>query len=132
MRFAAQKIVDSGNKKVMLTERGTMFGYEDIVIDYRGIIEMQKTGFPVILDITHSLQIPNQSTGISGGRPEMIETIARAGIAVGVDGIFVETHPDPAEAKSDGSNMLKLDLLENLLSRLVQIRQTILKFETKK
>jgi 2-dehydro-3-deoxyphosphooctonate aldolase (KDO 8-P synthase) len=131
MQFAAQKIVDSGNKKVMLTERGTMFGYQDLIVDYRGIVEMQKTGFPVILDITHSLQIPNQSTGISGGRPDMIETIARAGIAVGVDGIFVETHPNPAEAKSDGANMLNLDLLENLLIRLVQLRQTINKFDSK-
>jgi 2-dehydro-3-deoxyphosphooctonate aldolase (KDO 8-P synthase) len=128
IKYAVQKVVESGNKKVMLTERGTMFGYQDLIIDYRGIIEMQKTGFPVILDITHSLQVPNQPSGISGGQPELIETIARAGIAVGVDGIFVETHPDPAEAKSDGSNMLKLDLLEKLLTRLVQIRQTIIKF----
>jgi 2-dehydro-3-deoxyphosphooctonate aldolase (KDO 8-P synthase) len=132
MQFAAQKVVDSGNKNVMLTERGTMFGYQDLIVDYRGIIEMQKTGFPVILDITHSLQVPNQSSGISGGRPEMIETIARAGVAVGVDGIFIETHPNPADAKSDGSNMLKLDLFEELMTRLVQLRQAIIKFDLKK
>ena len=129
MQFAAQKVVDSGNDTVMLTERGTMFGYQDLIVDYRGIIEMQKTGFPVILDITHSLQVPNQSSGVSGGRPEMIETIARAGVAVGVDGIFVETHPNPADAKSDSSNMLKLDLFEELMTRLVQLRQAILKFD---
>jgi len=129
MQFAAQKVVDSGNDNVMLTERGTMFGYQDLIVDYRGIIEMQKTGFPVILDITHSLQVPNQSSGVSGGRPEMIETIARAGVAVGVDGIFVETHPNPADAKSDSSNMLKLDLFEELMTRLVQLRQAILKFD---
>ncbi len=132
MQFAVQKVVESGNRNIMLTDRGTMFGYHDIVVDYRGISEMQKTGFPVILDITHSLQVPNQSSGISGGKPEMIETIARAGIAVGVDGIFIETHPNPSEAKSDGESMLKLDLLENLLTRLVEIRRTIIKFEKTK
>lgn len=131
MQFAAQKVIESGNKKVMLTERGTMFGYHDLVVDYRSIIEMQKTGFPVVLDVTHSLQIPNQSSGIAGGRPDMIETIARAGVAVGVDGIFIETHPNPAEAKSDGANMLELDLLEDMLTKLVQIRQTVLKFNSK-
>jgi len=125
MQFAAQKVVDSGNNNVMLTERGTTFGYQDLLVDFRGIPEMQKTGFPVILDITHSLQQPNQSTGVTGGRPDLIETIARAGIVVGVDGIFIETHPNPAKAKSDGANMLQLDLLENLLTRLVKIRQTI-------
>jgi len=128
MQFAAQKVVDSGNKNVMLTERGTMFGYQDMVIDFRGIIEMQKFGYPVVLDITHSLQQPNQPSGVSGGRPDLIETIARAGVAIGVDGIFVETHPMPAEAKSDGANMLQLDLLENMLVRLVEIRKTINKF----
>jgi 2-dehydro-3-deoxyphosphooctonate aldolase (KDO 8-P synthase) len=105
-----------------------MFGYQDMVVDFRGIVEMQKFGFPVVLDITHSLQQPNQPTGISGGRPDLIESIARAGIAVGVDGIFVETHPNPAEAKSDGANMLRLELLENLLVKLVEIRKTINKF----
>jgi 2-dehydro-3-deoxyphosphooctonate aldolase (KDO 8-P synthase) len=125
MKYVAQKIADTGNSKIMLTERGTMFGYQDYIIDYRGIPEMQKFGYPVVLDITHSLQQPNQSSGVSGGRPDLIETVARAGIAVGVDGIFIETHPNPAEAKSDGANMLKLDLLEDLLTKLVKIRQTI-------
>jgi 2-dehydro-3-deoxyphosphooctonate aldolase (KDO 8-P synthase) len=128
MKFAAQKVVESGNKKVMLTERGTMFGYQDLIVDFRGITEMQKLGYPVVLDITHSLQRPNLSDGTSGGRPEMIETIARAGVAVGVDGLFVETHPSPVEAKSDGANMLKLDLLEGLLTKLIEIRKTILQF----
>ena len=128
MKFAVQKVIDSGNKHIMLTERGTMFGYHDIVVDFRGIMEMKKLGFPVILDITHSLQQPNQSSGISGGRPDLIETIARAGIAIGIDGIFVETHPNTSEAKSDGANMLKLDLLESLLTRLVALQQTVNKF----
>ena len=128
MQFAANKVIESGNKKVMLTERGTTFGYQDLVVDYRGIIEMKKTGLPVVLDITHSLQQPNQSSGVSGGKPELIETIARAGIAVGVDGIFLETHPEPSSAKSDGANMLNLAYLEDLLSKLVKIRQTILNF----
>jgi len=126
MQFAANKVIESGNKKVMLTERGTTFGYQDLVVDYRGIIEMKKTGLPVVLDITHSLQQPNQSPGVTGGKPELIETIARAGIAVGVDGIFLETHPEPSSAKSDGANMLNLAYLEDLLSKLVKIRQTIL------
>jgi 2-dehydro-3-deoxyphosphooctonate aldolase (KDO 8-P synthase) len=128
MQFAAQKVVDSGNKNIILTERGTMFGYQDMVVDFRGIIEMQKFGFPVVLDITHSLQQPNQPTGVSGGHPDLIETIARAGVAIGAEGIFVETHPNPAEAKSDGANMLRLDLLENLLVKLVEIKKTINKF----
>jgi len=128
MKFAAQKVIDSGNPNVILTERGSMFGYHDMIVDFRGIIEMQKSGLPVVLDITHSLQQPNQPSGISGGRPDLIETIGRAGIAVGVDGIFIETHPNPAEAKSDGANMLKLDLLEDLLVKLIAIRQTINKF----
>lgn len=128
MQFAANKVIESGNKKVMLTERGTTFGYQDLVVDYRGIIEMKKTGLPVVLDITHSLQQPNQRSGVSGGKPELIETIARAGIAVGVDGIFLETHPEPSGAKSDGANMLNLAYLEDLLSKLVKIRQTILDF----
>jgi len=125
MQFAVTKILESGNKNVMLTERGTTFGYQDLVVDYRGIPEMQKMNVPVILDITHSLQQPNQSTGITGGKPELIETVARAGIAVGVDGIFIETHPNPGIAKSDGANMLRLDLLEGLLEKLVLIKQTI-------
>ena len=128
IQFTANKVIESGNEKVMLTERGTTFGYQDLVVDYRGITEMKKTGLPVVLDITHSLQQPNQSSGVSGGKPELIETIARAGIAVGVDGIFLETHPEPSSAKSDGANMLNLDYLEDLLSKLVKIRQTILDF----
>lgn len=129
MRFAADKVISSGNDKVILTERGTMFGYQDYIIDYRGIIEMQKTGLPVVLDITHSLQQPNQETGVSGGKPELIKTISRAGIAVGVDGIFLETHPEPSNAKSDGLNMLKLDKLEQLLTNLVKIRRCISELE---
>ena len=125
MKFAADKVKDSGNDHVMITDRGTMFGYQDLIIDYRGIPEMQKLGYPVILDITHSLQQPNQSSGVTGGKPEMIETIARAGIAVGVDGIFIETHPDPANAKSDGANMLNLNYLEKLLKNLVEIRSVV-------
>lgn len=125
MKFAVDKVRESGNNNVFLTERGTTFGYQDLVVDYRGIPEMQKNNCPVILDITHSLQQPNQASGVTGGQPQLIETIARAGIAVGVDGIFVETHPDPANAKSDGANMLQLDLLEGLLTRLVQIRSVV-------
>jgi 2-dehydro-3-deoxyphosphooctonate aldolase (KDO 8-P synthase) len=126
MKFAVNKIIDSGNNNVMITDRGSMFGYGDMIVDYRGIPEMQKFGHPVVLDITHSLQQPNQSSGVTGGKPELIETIAKAGIAVGVDGIFIETHPDPANAKSDGANMLMLDNLEALLTKLVTIRQTII------
>lgn len=118
MKFAAQKVADAENKQIMLTERGTSFGYQDLLIDYRGIPTMQKIGYPVVLDITHSLQQPNQTSGVTGGRPELIETIAKAGIATGVDGIFIETHPEPALAKSDGANMLKLDCLESLLKKL--------------
>lgn len=125
MKFAVDKVIESGNKKVMLTDRGSMFGYQDLIIDYRGIPEMQKFGKPVILDITHSLQQPNQSSGVTGGKPDLIETVARAGIAVGVNGIFIETHPDPAKAKSDGANMLHLNYLENLLSKLVKLRKTV-------
>lgn len=125
MKFAVDKVIESGNNNVMITDRGTMFGYQDLIIDYRGIPEMQKMGFPVVLDITHSLQQPNQSSGVTGGKPELIETVAKAGIAVGVDGIFIETHPEPARAKSDGANMLKLDYLEKLLTNLVLLRQTI-------
>ena len=128
MKFAVDKVAESGNKNIMITDRGTMFGYQDLIIDYRGIPEMKEFGYPVILDITHSLQQPNQPSGVTGGRPELIETIARAGIAVGVDGIFIETHPDPANAKSDGANMLNLKYLEKLLTHLVKIRKTITSF----
>ncbi len=125
MQFAVNKVRDSGNNKVMLTERGTTFGYQDLIVDYRGIPEMKKNNCPVILDITHSLQQPNQNSGVTGGQPELIETIAKAGIAVGVDGIFIEIHPEPAVAKSDGANMLQLGLLEELLVKLVKIKQTV-------
>lgn len=125
MQFAAQKVVDAGNNNVMLTERGTTFGYTDLVVDYRGIPQMQQFGFPVIMDVTHSLQQPNQTTGVSGGLPALIETIAKAAVAVGTDGLFIETHPEPAKAKSDGANMLQLDLLEGLLTRLLRIREAI-------
>lgn len=125
MQFAAQKIVETGNPNVMLTERGTTFGYQDLVVDFRGIPEMQTFGFPVVLDCTHSLQQPNQTSGVTGGMPQLISTIAKAGIAVGTDGIFIETHEDPTVAKSDGANMLKLDLLEDLLTSLVRIREAI-------
>ena len=126
MKFAVEKVKQSGNENVMLTERGSMFGYQDLIVDYRGISEMQKNKVPVILDITHSLQQPNQASGVSGGQPELIETIAKAGIAVGADGIFIETHPDPENAKSDGSNMLHLDLLEDLIEKLIRVRNAII------
>lgn len=125
MRFAAEKVQEEGNPHVWLTERGTTFGYQDLIVDFRGIPVMQSFGCPVVLDCTHSLQQPNQSSGVTGGRPALIETIARAGVAVGVDGLFIETHPNPAEAKSDGANMLPLDRLSGLLDRLVRIRQSI-------
>ena len=125
MQFAVQKVRDSGNDKVGIIERGNSFGYTDLVVDFRGIPVMQNYS-PVILDITHSLQQPNQSSGVTGGRPELIETIAKAGIAVGADGIFIETHPDPSIAKSDCANMLKLDLLEDLLEKLTRIREAII------
>lgn len=123
--FAVQKVVDAGNPQVMITERGTTFGYTDLVVDYRGIPQMQEFGFPVIMDVTHSLQQPNQTSGVTGGLPQLIETIAKAAIAVGTDGLFIETHPEPSVAKSDGANMLQLDLLEGLLTRLVRIREAI-------
>ncbi|MDR2385806.1 MAG: 3-deoxy-8-phosphooctulonate synthase [Tannerella sp.] len=126
MQFAARKIVDAGNRDVMLTERGTTFGYTDLVVDFRSIPRMKQFGFPVVTDITHSLQQPNQASGVSGGLPELIETIAKAAIAVGCDGLFVETHPDPPNAKSDAANMLCLDLLEGLLEKLVRIKKAIL------
>lgn len=125
MQFAVQKVVESGNKNVALIERGTTFGYQDMVVDFRGIPQMQAMSVPVILDCTHSLQQPNQSIGVTGGKPALIETIAKAGIAVGADGLFIETHPDPSTAKSDGANMLPLDKLEELLEKLVRIRGAI-------
>lgn len=126
MKFAVDKVRNAGNPNVMLTERGSMFGYQDLIVDYRNIVEMKKNNVPTILDITHSLQQPNQSSGVTGGRPDMIELIAKAGIAVGFDGIFVETHPDPKNAKSDGANMLHLDHLESLLEKLIRIRKATL------
>lgn len=129
MRHAVQKVRDAGNSQVAVTERGTTFGYQDLIVDYRGIPEMQKNGCPVILDVTHSLQQPNQTAGVTGGRPEMIGTIARAGIAVGADGIFIETHRDPSVAKSDGANMLRLDRMGTLLSHLTAIRAAVNSFE---
>ena len=125
MIFAKDKVSDSGNDKIWLTERGTTFGYQDLVVDFRGIPVMQSFGVPVVLDCTHSLQQPNQAAGVTGGKPALIETIARCGIATGVDGLFIETHPNPAIAKSDGANMLPLDKLEDLLTRLVAIRKAI-------
>ena len=125
MKFAVQKVKDSGNDKTAIIERGNSFGYTDLIVDYRGIPIMKQYS-PVILDITHSLQQPNQESGVTGGRPELIETIAKAGIAVGADGIFIETHPNPSEAKSDGANMLQLDKLDNLLAKLTKIREAIL------
>lgn len=125
MKFAVEKVRDSGNEKTAIIERGNSFGYTDLVVDFRGIPTMQNYA-PVILDVTHSLQQPNQNSGVTGGRPELIETVAKAGIAVGADGIFIETHPDPSCAKSDGANMLKLDLLEDLLGKLTRLREAIL------
>ena len=125
MAQVADKLRAFGCDNFMLTERGTTFGYQDLVVDFRGVPTMQRNGVPVVVDVTHSLQQPNQPAGVTGGRPDMIETIARAAIAVGADGIFMETHPDPARAKSDGANMLRLDLAESLLEHLVAIRQTI-------
>ena len=125
MQFAVQKVADAGNDNVMITERGTTFGYTDLVVDYRGIPQMQQFGYPVIMDVTHSLQQPNQTSGVTGGLPALIETIAKAAIAVGADGLFIETHPEPSKAKSDGANMLQLDLLEGLLEKLGRIRKAI-------
>jgi 2-dehydro-3-deoxyphosphooctonate aldolase (KDO 8-P synthase) len=126
MRFAVQKINAAGNKKVMLTERGNSFGYHDLVVDYRNIHSMKMNNVPVIMDCTHSLQQPNQSSGVTGGNPQLIETIAKAAIATGADGLFIETHPNPSIAKSDGANMLPLHLLENLIEKLVRVRKAIL------
>jgi 2-dehydro-3-deoxyphosphooctonate aldolase (KDO 8-P synthase) len=124
MQHAAQKVRDAGSEKVWITDRGTMFGYQDMIVDFRGIPTMRQFA-PTVLDVTHSLQQPNQTSGVTGGRPDMIETIARAGIVNNVDGLFIETHFDPANAKSDGANMLHLDHLENLLTNLVKIRKTV-------
>ena len=128
MRFAVDKVKESGSENIMLTDRGNMYGYQDIVVDFRNIPVMQKIGVPVIMDITHSLQQPNQEAGVSGGRPDMIETIGKAAISVGADGIFIETHPNPAVAKSDGANMLMLSGMDILLKRLVALRKTINSF----
>lgn len=125
MKFAAQKVVDAGNENVMLTERGTTFGYQDLIVDFRGIPTMREFGFPVVVDCTHSLQRPNQTEGVTGGMPQMIETICKASIATGADGLFLETHQNPSVAKSDGANMLQLDLLEPLLEKLVRIRAAL-------
>jgi 2-dehydro-3-deoxyphosphooctonate aldolase (KDO 8-P synthase) len=128
MGFAAEKVANLGNDKILLTDRGTQFGYSDLIIDYRGIPQMQHFGYPVILDITHSLQQPNQTSGVTGGLPQLIETVAKAGIAAGVDGLFMETHPDPSQAKSDGANMIKLDKVEELFKKLIPIRKAILEY----
>lgn len=125
MRFAVEKIRQTGNHKIMLTERGTTFGYQDLVVDFRNIPQMQNHGVPVIMDVTHSLQQPNLTTGITGGNPEMIGTIAKAAIAAGADGLFIETHPNPSVAKSDGANMLRIDLLEDLMEKLLKIRMAV-------
>ena len=125
MKFAVEKIKNAGNEKIMLTERGTTFGYQDLVVDYRNIPAMKKNNVPVVMDCTHSLQQPNQTSGITGGNPQLIETIAKAAIAAGADGLFIETHPNPACAKSDGANMLQLELLEELLVKLLKIRKAI-------
>ena len=125
MEHARQKVLDSGNNQVWLTERGTTFGYTDLVVDFRGIPTMQALGSPVVMDCTHSLQQPNQNSGVTGGKPHLIETIARAAIATGADGLFMETHPNPVEAKSDAANMLPLDRLEDILTRLLKIRAAI-------
>ncbi|NVO18310.1 MAG: 3-deoxy-8-phosphooctulonate synthase [Bacteroidetes bacterium] len=125
MLFAVEKVRETGNQKIMLTERGSTFGYQDLIVDFRNIPEMQQAKVPVILDVTHSLQLPNQSSGVTGGRPDLIPTIAKAGIAVGADGLFIETHPDPANAKSDGANMLRLDKVEHLMEQLVKIRRAL-------
>ncbi|WP_242918283.1 3-deoxy-8-phosphooctulonate synthase [Pontibacter liquoris] len=125
MRFAVDKVMESGNNKVILTDRGNSFGYSDLVVDFRNLPEMQSHNVPVVMDVTHSLQQPNQSSGVTGGKPALIETIAKAAIAVGADGLFIETHPQPSIAKSDGANMLPLDQLEALLQKLIRIRQAV-------
>lgn len=125
MKFAAEKIIAAGNEKIILTERGNTFGYQDLVVDYRNIPWMKAHGVPVVMDCTHSLQQPNQTSGITGGNPQLIETIAKAAIATGADGLFIETHPNPAIAKSDGANMLPLHLLESLLEKLIRLREAV-------
>ena len=125
MKFAVEKIKKAGNEKIILTERGTTFGYQDLVVDYRNIPWMQEHQVPVVMDVTHSLQQPNQTTGVTGGNPKMIGTIAKAAIATGADGLFIETHPEPSKALSDGANMLRLELLENLLQQLVKLRKAV-------
>lgn len=125
MKFAVDKVKDSGNPNVILTDRGNTFGYQDLIVDFRGIPEMQSFGVPVVMDCTHSLQQPNQTSGVTGGKPALIETIAKAAIAVGADGLFIETHPEPQNAKSDGANMLQLDLLEGLMEKLLRIREAV-------
>ena len=125
MRFAVEKIQQSGNNAVMLTERGNFFGYQDLVVDYRNIYDMKQCEVPVVMDVTHSLQQPNQTSGVTGGKPELIELISKAAIAVGADGLFMETHPNPAAAKSDGANMLRLDLVEPLIEKLVKIKEAL-------
>ncbi len=125
MSFAAKKVSDSGNDKIMLTERGTTFGYEDLVVDYRSIPIMQQTHYPVLLDCTHALQKPNQTSGVTSGQPEFIETLAKCGIAAGANGLFIETHPDPKNAKSDGLNMLNINKLEDLLNKLVKLKEVL-------
>jgi 2-dehydro-3-deoxyphosphooctonate aldolase (KDO 8-P synthase) len=126
MKFAVEKVKQTGNNNIMLTERGTTFGYHDLIVDYRNIPDMQKHDVPVVLDVTHSLQQPNQESGVTGGRPDLIPTIAAAGIAAGVNGLFIETHPDPKNAKSDGANMLSLNLMEPLLKKLLKIHQAMI------
>lgn len=126
MHFAVEKVKETGNQKVMLTERGTTFGYSDLVVDFRNIPVMQQAGVPVILDVTHSLQQPNQPAGVTGGRPDLIPLMARLGIASGVEGLFMETHPDPSKAKSDGANMLRLELMDELLAGLVKLRKALI------
>jgi 2-dehydro-3-deoxyphosphooctonate aldolase (KDO 8-P synthase) len=125
MAYAADKVTSTGNTKVMLTDRGTFFGYQDLVVDFRGIPTMAATGYPVVMDCTHSLQQPNQTSGVTGGRPELIETIARCAISAGASGLFIETHPSPADALSDGANMLQLDRLEALLTNLVTLHACV-------
>lgn len=126
MKFAVDKVIESGNNNVILTDRGNTFGYQDLIVDFRGIPEMRSFNVPVVMDCTHSLQQPNQVSGVTGGKPALIETIAKAAIAVGADGLFIETHPDPKNAKSDGANMLHLDLLEDLLVKLIRVREAII------
>ena len=126
MKFAVDKIKQAGNENVWPTERGNSFGYQDLIVDYRNITWMKEIGVPVVMDCTHSLQQPNQTSGVTGGNPQLIETIAKAAIATGADGLFIETHPEPSKAKSDGANMLRLDLLEPLLEKLVVLRKAVI------